>query len=233
MGGKLILSTEESKDKAIAGTFEPASSASMLDSGNFVLYNNRSDMIWSSFDFPTDTILVGQSLDSGSKLISSVSETNCSTGRFCLNMQVDGNIVLHSANLHESRAAFWASNTSSARDDLTTWKFLNLSPRAVLEAMSSNNTLKFIANCSNSMKNTSETVIYRATLDSDGILRLYSPHFESTGKSNVTIEWSALQNQCEVKGFCGFNSFCSTTNSSTKADCYYFPGCDSSTVTCI
>lgn len=117
MGGKLILSTEESKDKAIAGTFEPASFASMLDSGNFVLYNNRSDMVWSSFDFPTDTILVGQSLDSGSKLISSVSETNCSTERFCLNMQVDGNIVLHYANLHESRATYWAHNTSSARDD--------------------------------------------------------------------------------------------------------------------
>lgn len=92
--------------------------------------------------------------------------------------------------------------------------------------MSSNNTLKFKANSSNSMKNTGESVIYRATLDSDGILRLYSHHFEITGKSNVTIEWSALQNQCEVKVFCGFNSFCSTINSSTKADCYCFPGFD-------
>lgn len=169
MGSKLILSTEESKDKVIAGTFEPAASTSMLDFSNFVLYNNRSDIIWSSFDFPTDTILVGQNLDSGSELISSVSETSCATGRFCLNMQVDGNIFLNPANLHESRAAYWTSNTSSARNDLTSWKFLNLSPRGVLEIISSNNTQKFIANSSNSMKNMSDTVIYHATLDSDGI----------------------------------------------------------------
>jgi hypothetical protein len=34
----------------------------MLDSGNFVLYNNSNSVIWESFDHPTDTILGGQNL---------------------------------------------------------------------------------------------------------------------------------------------------------------------------
>ncbi|KAF4376175.1 hypothetical protein G4B88_004979 [Cannabis sativa] len=35
----------------------PAASASMLDSGNFVLYNSDSKIIWQSFENPTDTLL--------------------------------------------------------------------------------------------------------------------------------------------------------------------------------
>ena len=49
----------------------PATSAAMLDSGNFVLYDNDSNVIWESFDFPTDTILGGQNLSS-KELVSSV-----------------------------------------------------------------------------------------------------------------------------------------------------------------
>ncbi|KAJ0040924.1 hypothetical protein Pint_27148 [Pistacia integerrima] len=39
------------------------------------------------------------------------------------------------------------------------------------------------------------TVIYRAALDADGILRLYSHLFDINGNSNATIEWFALINQ--------------------------------------
>ncbi|KAF4360235.1 hypothetical protein G4B88_003569 [Cannabis sativa] len=38
---------------------QPAASASMLDSGNFVLYNSDSKIIWQSFENPTDTLLSG------------------------------------------------------------------------------------------------------------------------------------------------------------------------------
>ncbi|KAK9272710.1 hypothetical protein L1049_003087 [Liquidambar formosana] len=69
----------------------------------------------------------------------------------------------------------------------------------------------------------SETFIYRATLDADGVFRLYSHSFQKADNSTTSLEWSSLQNQCEVKGFCGFNSFCSS-NGSTKADCFCFPG---------
>ena len=49
-----------------------ATSFAMLDSGNFVLYGNDSNVIWESFDFPIDTILRGQNIYSEDNLVSSV-----------------------------------------------------------------------------------------------------------------------------------------------------------------
>lgn len=65
----------------------------MLDSDNFVFYDNNFSVIWESFSFPTDIILGGQNLSLGSELVSSVSTSNHSTGRFVLSMQDDGNLA--------------------------------------------------------------------------------------------------------------------------------------------
>ncbi|KAF2284394.1 hypothetical protein GH714_021456 [Hevea brasiliensis] len=72
---------------------QSASSASLFDSGNFVLYNSDRDIIRQSSDHPTDTLLPTQRLEAGSELVSAVSETNHSTGIFRLRMQTDGNLV--------------------------------------------------------------------------------------------------------------------------------------------
>ena len=72
--GKLLLITEQGRELSIIDVDQedrPATSAAMLDSGNFVLYGNDSNVIWESFDFPTDTILGGQNLSS-KELVSSV-----------------------------------------------------------------------------------------------------------------------------------------------------------------
>ena len=37
-------------------------SATLLDSGNLVLRNGNSDILWESFDYPTDTLLPGMKL---------------------------------------------------------------------------------------------------------------------------------------------------------------------------
>ena len=70
----LLLITEQGRELSIIDVDQedrPATSAAMLDSGNFVLYGNDSNVIWESFDFPTDTILGGQNLSS-KELVSSV-----------------------------------------------------------------------------------------------------------------------------------------------------------------
>ena len=63
---------------------DAATSVAMLDSGNFVLYGNDSNVIWESFDFPTDTILWGQNLYGEDNLVSGVSTSDHSTGRYSL-----------------------------------------------------------------------------------------------------------------------------------------------------
>jgi hypothetical protein len=44
------------------GAATSAASASMLDTGNFVLYDSDNQTIWESFKNPTDTILPTQQL---------------------------------------------------------------------------------------------------------------------------------------------------------------------------
>ncbi|KAJ6419251.1 hypothetical protein OIU84_029378 [Salix udensis] len=178
--GELLLRTEKGYEKPIAGDLNVSDSASMLDSGNFVLYSGC-NRIWQSFDFPTDTILGGQSLNISHELVSSVSSSNHSSGRFFLAMQEDGNLVAYprkSAALPND--AYWASHTDE-----------NVG-----------------------------TTIFRATLDADGIFKLYSHCFESKTSWRVHTEWSALSNQCDVHGFCDFNSYCSGTGTNGECSCY-------------
>lgn len=79
--GKLVLTDADGRvawqtnteNKGVVGL-------KLLPTGNMVLYNSKGNFIWQSFDYPTDTLLVGQSLKAGSKhkLISRASlKENC------------------------------------------------------------------------------------------------------------------------------------------------------------
>ncbi|KAM3744171.1 hypothetical protein ACB098_06G032300 [Castanea mollissima] len=216
--GKLLLLTGKGSEKSVANVSEPATSVAMLDSGNFVLYGNDSNVIWDSFDFPTDTILGGQNLSGGHNLVSSVSISDHSSGRYSLNMELDGNLVAYPVNSSDDASAYWFSNTSK----FGYGAHLVLTRLGVLLVRVSGLEVSILAN--NSYPDKNGTTIYRATLDADGIFRLYLHQFKSGNSSSMLTEWSALSNQCEVKGFCGFNSYCSGKGS--KADCYCYPGFD-------
>ncbi|CBI35502.3 unnamed protein product, partial [Vitis vinifera] len=113
--GKLILQQNQGESISIVDRdLPPASSASMLDDGNFVLKNSSSSVIWQSFDTPTDTILPGQPLLAGQKLVSSVSETNHSAGKFQLIMQSDGNLVQYPIDVAKPETAYWNTSTFTA-----------------------------------------------------------------------------------------------------------------------
>ncbi|RWR88420.1 G-type lectin S-receptor-like serine/threonine-protein kinase LECRK1 [Cinnamomum micranthum f. kanehirae] len=195
--GKLMLTSQEVQTKSIIdvrGMF--IYSGSMLDNGNFVLYDFHSKIIWQSFGHPTDTILAGMV---GSYLYSSVSRTNHATvGRFGLFFQSDR---LSLAPVRD-------------RDDDTSnyhWKIdfdNNLSQLKLEDSGHLNEAV----------------VIYRATLDQDGIFRLYSHsiHKSTGGGSTIEVRWQALDNKCSVNGICGFNSYCKLVGNQT--DCICLPG---------
>jgi hypothetical protein len=200
---------------------EPADSAAMLDSGNFVLYDNNSAVIWQTFDFPTDTILGGQNLSN--KLVSSVSKSNQSSGRYSLDTQPDGELVAHPVDtldgFYESLDTFWSAATTDVSFITVTLNHLG-----VLFLRGSGLSVLILAS-SHYPDNKNGTIIHRATLDADGIFRLYvHQYFESDNSSSMLVEWPALANQCEVSGFCGFNSYCSGVGN--KAQCNCFPGFD-------
>ncbi|XP_023905729.2 G-type lectin S-receptor-like serine/threonine-protein kinase LECRK1 [Quercus suber] len=219
--GMLLLRTEQGEENFTANFLdeddpEPADSASMHDSGNFVLYDNSSKVIWQSFSNPTDTILGGQNLSSDYQLMS---RSNHSSRRFRLWMDTRGNLVSYPVNsTNGPENAYWSVYTFFGPS-----VSLSLNQRGLLRLIDDSSTLIILANKSYPGKKETR-IVYRAILDSDGIFKLYSHHFwgNSYTSSNVSLKWSALHDQCEVKGFCGLNSYCIGTG--YKAECRCYPG---------
>nr|XP_015900850.2 G-type lectin S-receptor-like serine/threonine-protein kinase LECRK2 [Ziziphus jujuba var. spinosa] len=218
--GKLLLRTNDGqKEKIIVNTTYSATSASMLDSGNFVLCNRSGHVIWESFQNPTDTLLGGQVLHSGHQLFSSLSETDRSTGRFRLKMQVDGNLVLYPLNSDDVGGdAYWSSNTNDGNFHY------NLYVNTAGE-LSIGNGSYFRSSLYSSSEDNQNGTIYLATIDANGIFKLYSHAPDKDGKlKKHDLMWPALKNPCEVKGFCGLNSFC--TFFDDQPNCVCLPGSD-------
>ncbi|KAJ9177770.1 hypothetical protein P3X46_012947 [Hevea brasiliensis] len=214
--GKLLYRIGQGGEKLIANNTEAASFASLHDSGNLVLYNKNSEVIWESFKYPTDTILGGQTLFSGGQLISS-SDTGHSTGRFHLKMQDDGNLVLYPLNTGDTPGdAYWDSQTFG--DGSKFHLYLNSSGHLLIINGTISKIIKTLYYNSLSAYNDNST-IYHATLDTDGVLRLYSHRYNETGELKA---WPALKNPCEVKSFCGFNSYCTLNDG--QPVCLCLPG---------
>ena len=77
---------------------------------------------------------------------------------------------------------------------------------------------------SSSINKDADKIIYRATLDVDGVFRLYSHAYFRNTEPKITMEESAFDNACDVKSFCGFNSYC--TFNDDKPYCNCLPGSD-------
>ncbi|XP_027079237.1 G-type lectin S-receptor-like serine/threonine-protein kinase LECRK3 [Coffea arabica] len=212
--GRLILQQPEGQDITVADPLEPISSASMLDSGNFVLYNSDKEIIWQSFEHPTNSLLPRQQLIPGQELISSASETDDSRGIFRLVMQTDGNLVEYpvgAANGPEN--AYWVSETFGDGPNVT----LNLEDDGHLYFI--NSRVNIVKNLSDGGHPKNE-MIYLMKIDVDGIFRLYSHSIDQGG--NWSIIWESSTDKCDPKGLCGFNSFC--TKIDNLVDCKCLPG---------
>ncbi|XP_054806267.1 G-type lectin S-receptor-like serine/threonine-protein kinase LECRK1 [Prosopis cineraria] len=130
----------------------PVASACMLDSGNFVLYNESHSVIWQSFDFTTHTLLGGQNFSYYDTLISALSNSDHSSGYFALCMDYDGNLTAYPMS-YESNV-YWSTNALLKYGISTIPKFYVVA-----------NSTSYVA------KNA--TLVYRATLHVDGNFRFY------------------------------------------------------------
>ncbi|CDP12775.1 unnamed protein product [Coffea canephora] len=219
--GRLLLWTKQSVGDILYNLTKPATSVSLLDSGNLVFYNG-SNVLWESFDYPTDTILGGQVVPLGYTFFSSASAADQSRGRFILVFQVDGNLVAYPVNVTTAPAYSYSSTgtsgwTNGGEQLVLTERghlYLNLTSRI-------NDSVHTIAQSSHNQSQ--QKTVYRATFDIDGNFRLYLHNFESSGNSTMRKLWSALPNHCEVRGYCGVNAYCSF-DATTGNDCFCFPG---------
>ncbi|KAJ6929085.1 hypothetical protein NC652_013065 [Populus alba x Populus x berolinensis] len=210
--GRVVLTSAQGGRTSIVSASQPASLASMSDSGNFVLYNSDREIIWQSFDHPTDTLLPTQQLRAGAELVSPVSETELSAGIYRLKMQTDGNLVQYPVNTPDTATyAYFASGTNG--DDVT----LNLDPDGRLYLL--NSTGFNIKNIADGGYPTKETINIMK-LDADGIFRLYSQNLTLNG--NWSAVWNSTRDKCQPKGSCGLNGYCVVKDQ--EAECICLPG---------
>ncbi|KAL4602797.1 hypothetical protein ACB092_10G079800 [Castanea dentata] len=179
--GKLILQYAQGNDSAIVNPLERATWISMLNWGNFVLYNSNKDIIWQR-----SVSLIGRT-----KLVSSVSESEQSTGILQLVMQADKNLLnmLIGLLVQMDKAI-----TCHCLDDDGHLYLLN-------------STGKYLSNLTQGGYPTNDTILvnYFTKIDAEGIFRLYSHNLKKNG--NWLVNWSSSNNKCDPKGLCGLNEF--------------------------
>ncbi|KAK3211570.1 hypothetical protein Dsin_016276 [Dipteronia sinensis] len=209
--GKLVLQTGQCQDTYIADVSQTVSYASMLDTGNFVLYDSDGHIRWQSFEHPTDTLLPTQRLSAGMKLLSSLSETDQSTGLFGLYMQCDGNLVQYPKDSAVEEFAYWESDTNNLLLDNGTLT-LGIDGNLYLVDTTGSN----VKNLTSGGYATRGT-IFMMKIDWDGLLRLYS--HDLSHSSRWLIVWSSTEDRCAPRGLCGFNSFCIANDQEPECKC--------------
>ncbi|KAK9167796.1 hypothetical protein Scep_002987 [Stephania cephalantha] len=170
----------------------------LLDTGNLVLQTSENDILWESFNFPTDTLLPYQPLTRHTKLISSRSRSNYSSGMYSLFFDND-NLLHLLYDGPETSSLYWPSPAILFPVGRTTYNssriaFINLSGY-----FKSSDAFKFYAS------DYGEGPKRRLTIDYDGNLRLYSLD-EKQGE--WIVSWQAIHQMCKVHGICGVNSLC-------------------------
>lgn len=216
--GRLIVQVGDREISVTDLSGQTIASASMLDIGNFVLYDSDHNVIWESFGKPTNTLLPGQHLSAGQELVASASEADDTLGLFRLKMQYDGNLVLYPVNKPDTPTyAYYATRTSGPGSNGSNVT-LNLDDDGALYLLNSTGSLITITEGGSPRD---RTIIYLMKIDVDGMFRVYS---HSLNQQNSSVKWSSTNESCALKGLCGLNGFC--INMDTQAKCSCLPGFD-------
>ncbi|XP_002278198.1 G-type lectin S-receptor-like serine/threonine-protein kinase LECRK4 [Vitis vinifera] len=192
-----------------------ASSASMLDNGNFVLWSSVSRVLWQSFEHPTDTLLPGQTIPAGdTRLFSNTNGTvDYSKGNFQLEVQsVDGNMGLFAFRFSDS--GYWWSNTTQQTN-------VSLVFNETTASMYMTNLTSIIFRMTRDVPTPVNIYYHRATIEDTGNFQQYVYNkVNGTGWRSI---WRAIEEPCTVNGICGVYGYC-TSPRNQNATCSCLPG---------
>ncbi|KAK1411991.1 hypothetical protein QVD17_32898 [Tagetes erecta] len=192
----------------------------MNDTGNFVIVSSNSRDTWESFDYPTDTLLPTQVLNSGGEINSKINKTNFSRGKFQLRMLEDGNLVLNTRDMFTGGTPDNAYYNSETRDVSNS---TNAGQQLILDEGGSMYILRRSGERSVLTKDLppSGDHYHRATLDSDGVFTQYYRPKNPNNAANWTIVWFVPENICRSidSKACGLNNICTINNNRPTCEC--------------
>ncbi|KAF7141959.1 hypothetical protein RHSIM_Rhsim06G0055600 [Rhododendron simsii] len=178
----------------------------VLNTGNLVLRNLSGSMnVWESFDSPTDTLLPNQPMTRNSRLVSSRSHNNFSSGFYSLFFD-DDNLLRLAFDGPEISSVYWPApwviSSDAGRRSYDSSRIAELNSSGYFR---SSDDFEFQAS------DYGTGGWRRLKMDVDGNVRLYSLNEE---KRIWSVSWQAMSEPCKIHGVCGRNAMCN----------YDFPG---------
>ncbi|KAG6771302.1 hypothetical protein POTOM_022650 [Populus tomentosa] len=180
-------------------------SALLRDDGNLFLLNRKQEVVWQSFDNPSDTLLPGQNLPVHKTL--RAASRNSVSSYYSLYMNASGQLQLK----WESDVIYWSSY----------WSRVNPSSSNLGAVLTSGGVLQLVDHNQEPVwsvfgEDHNDSVNFRLLkLDIDGNLRMYS-WVEATASWRSV--WQAVENQCNVFATCGEHGIC-VFNASGSPEC--------------
>ncbi|KAJ6976864.1 hypothetical protein NC653_028897 [Populus alba x Populus x berolinensis] len=216
-------------------------SASMEETGNFILHSNSNHSAWQSFEHPSDTLLPNQPLTVSLEL-TSVPKSPSQGGYYSLKMlqQPTSLSLALTYNLPETYDAapeayanysYWPGpDISNVTGDVVA-VLDGAGSFGIVYGESSNGAVYVYKNdgdynglgLASSQSSTRLSVLRRLILETNGNLRLYRWDNDVNGSRQWVPEWAAVSNPCEIAGICG-NGVCNLDRSKTIASCSCLPG---------
>ncbi|KAL2485182.1 G-type lectin S-receptor-like serine/threonine-protein kinase [Abeliophyllum distichum] len=198
--GTMVLTDVDGRIKWQTNTTSiDIAAAELLNTGNLVLKNPQGDILWQSFDVPTDTLLPSQILTKDKRLTSSSRKGSFESGYFNLYFGSD-NVLSLIYDSPDTSSLYWPNPDfdvyTSGRTNYNGSRLAVLYDTGVIESSD-----HFQANASDKGLG----IKRRLTIDPDGNLRIYSL-INSTGLWMTT--WQAISQPCRVHGVCGTNGIC-------------------------
>lgn len=205
------LAVKEKDSRAIfweSSNLEKASEARLLEQGNLVLYSSDGNIVWQSFDYPTDTWLPGMNLTADRRLTCWKSSNDPSPGKYSLRLMPPdyGEIALvytnndnnGSTNIYWSTGN-WTGNAFSGVPEMTVpyiYKFHFAQPFTPMASFGYTEV---------SLESGLNPPLTRFHVDYTGQLRQFtwSPQSEYWN-----MFWSQPENLCRVYALCGNLGFC-------------------------
>ncbi|TXG47679.1 hypothetical protein EZV62_026973 [Acer yangbiense] len=193
--GTLVWSTNTS-NMSVAGL-------QMLDTGNLVLYGDNNQTLWQSFDHPTDTLLPGQKLMAGQKLVSRASATNWTEGSFYLSVSSEGLFAFYRSTVPQMYFKFSVSGIKESEQPSYIRAVNGTLALYILSAEPSEPDAVLA-----SPVNNSENAYMR--LDSDGHLRFFDYNSEKAYMKLDPVDILAGDlEECDYPTVCGNYGLCS------------------------
>jgi len=187
----------------------------LKEDGNLVLRELQgTTILWQSYDFPTNTLLPNQPLTRYTKLVSSRSQSNHSSGFYKFFFD-DSNVIRLDYDGPDVSSTYWPPSV------LLSWQVgrsnFNSTRIALLDSLG-----KFISsdNYTFSPYDYGMFMQRKLTMDYDGNVRLYS---RKTLSGNWSVSWQVISDTCIIHGVCGANSTCSYDPKKGKK-CSCLPG---------